>query len=119
LLVKSVTDLEIDEVIRDAWRIVQGGSASASPLARQLAAVLLAMTAGTQAHPHESNRNRGRACPPTMFRLHPSLPQPEQPPTVSVALVTHLIAFVEIAFISILLRLLLEGALEPFDMGSI
>jgi hypothetical protein len=27
-----------------------------------------------------------------MFRLHPSLPQPEQPPTVSVALVTHLIA---------------------------
>jgi hypothetical protein len=54
-----------------------------------------------------------------MFRLHPSLPQPEQPPTVSVALVTHLIAFVEIAFISILLRLLLEGALEPFDMGSI
>jgi hypothetical protein len=38
---------------------------------------------------------------------------------VSGALVTHLIAFVEIAFISILLRLLLEGALEPFDMGSI
>jgi hypothetical protein len=67
----------------------------------------------------ESNRNGGRACPPTMFRLHPSLPQPEQPPTVSVALVTHLIAFVEIAFISILLRLLLEGDLEPFDMGSI
>jgi hypothetical protein len=31
----------------------------------------------------------------------------------------HLIAFVEIAFISILLRLLLEGDLEPFDMGSI
>jgi len=29
-----VTDLEIDEAIRDAWRIVQGGLASASPLAR-------------------------------------------------------------------------------------
>jgi hypothetical protein len=35
LLVKSVTDLEIDEAIRDAWRIVQGGSASASPRARE------------------------------------------------------------------------------------
>jgi ribosomal protein L12E/L44/L45/RPP1/RPP2 len=35
LLVKSVTDLEIDEAIRDAWRIVQGGSASASPRAHQ------------------------------------------------------------------------------------
>ena len=52
MLVKSVTDLEIDEAIRDAWRIVQGGSASASPLARRLAAALLAMTGGKQAHPH-------------------------------------------------------------------
>ena len=52
MLVKSVTDLEIDEAIRDAWEIVQGGSASASPLARRLAAALLAMTGGTQAHPH-------------------------------------------------------------------
>jgi hypothetical protein len=52
LLVKSVTDLEIDEAIRDAWGIVQGGSASSSPLARQLAAALLAMTGGTPAHPH-------------------------------------------------------------------
>jgi hypothetical protein len=52
LLVTSVTDLEIDEAIRDAWRIVQGGSASASPLARRLAAALLAMTGGTPAHPH-------------------------------------------------------------------
>jgi hypothetical protein len=51
LLVKSVTDLEIDEAIRDAWRIVQGGSASASPLARRLAAALLAVTRGAQAHP--------------------------------------------------------------------
>jgi hypothetical protein len=52
LLVKSVTDLEFDEAIRDAWTIVQGGLASASPLARRLAAALLAITAGTQAHPH-------------------------------------------------------------------
>ena len=35
MLVKSVTDLEIEEAIRDAWRIVQGGSASASLLARE------------------------------------------------------------------------------------
>jgi hypothetical protein len=52
VLVKSVTDLEIDEAIRDAWRIVLGGSASASPSVRRLAAALLAVTAGTQAHPH-------------------------------------------------------------------
>ena len=47
----SVTDLEIDEAIREAWTIVQGGSVSASPLARRLAAALLAVTRGTQAHP--------------------------------------------------------------------
>jgi len=52
LLVKSVTDLEIDEAIRDAWGIVQGGSASASPSARRLAAALLAVTGGTPTHPH-------------------------------------------------------------------
>jgi len=51
LLVKSVTDLEIDEAIRDAWTIVHAGSA-ASPSARRLAAALLAVTGGTQAHPH-------------------------------------------------------------------
>src|SRR3954463_12520263 len=46
----SVTDLEIDEAIREALTIVQSGSA-ASPLARRLAAALLAVTGGTQAHP--------------------------------------------------------------------
>ena len=25
----------------------------------------------------ESNRNRGRSCPPTMFKLHPALPWPK------------------------------------------
>jgi len=47
----SVTDLEIDEAIRDAWTILYTGSA-ASPSARQLAAALLAVTGGTPAHPH-------------------------------------------------------------------
>src|SRR3954469_19253263 len=47
----SVTDLEIDEAIREAWMIVHAGSA-ASPSARRLAAALLAVTGGTQAHPH-------------------------------------------------------------------
>src|SRR3954452_5245108 len=47
----SVTDLEIDEAIREAWTIVHAGSA-ASPLARRLAAALLAVTGGTPAHPH-------------------------------------------------------------------
>jgi hypothetical protein len=51
LLVMSVTDLEIEEAIRDAWTIVHAGSA-ASPSARRLAAALLAVTGGTQAHPH-------------------------------------------------------------------
>src|ERR671921_1194460 len=45
----SVTDLEIDEAIREAWTIVQAGA----PLsARRLAAALLAVTGGTHAHPH-------------------------------------------------------------------
>ncbi len=47
----SVTDLEIDEAIREAWTILYAGSA-ASPSARRLAAALLAVTGGTQAHPH-------------------------------------------------------------------
>jgi hypothetical protein len=51
LLVKSVTDLEIDEVIREAWTILYAEPA-ASPLARRLAAALLAVTGGTPAHPH-------------------------------------------------------------------
>ena len=47
----SVTDLEIEEAIRDAWTILHGGSA-ASPSARRLAATLLAVTGGTPAQPH-------------------------------------------------------------------
>src|SRR3954462_2223538 len=47
----SVTDLEIDDAIREAWTIVHAGSA-ASPSARRLAAALLALTGGTPAHPH-------------------------------------------------------------------
>ena len=46
-----MTDLEIDEAIREAWTILSAGSA-ASPSARRLAAALLAVTGGTQAHPH-------------------------------------------------------------------
>ena len=48
---KSVTDLEIDEAIREAWTILYAEPA-ASPLARRLAATLLAMTGGTPAHPY-------------------------------------------------------------------
>jgi hypothetical protein len=44
----SVTDLEIEEAIREAWTIVQAG---APPSACRLAAALLAVTSGTQAHP--------------------------------------------------------------------
>jgi hypothetical protein len=51
VLVKSMTDLEIDEAIRDAWTILYTGSA-ALPSARRLAAALLAVTGGTPAHPH-------------------------------------------------------------------
>jgi hypothetical protein len=46
-----MTDLEIDEAIREAWTILYAGS-SVSPAARRLAAALLAVTKGTQAHPH-------------------------------------------------------------------
>jgi hypothetical protein len=49
--VKSVTDLEIDEAIKEAWMILYGEQA-APPSARQLAAALLALTGGTPAHPH-------------------------------------------------------------------
>ena len=49
MLVMSVTDLEIEEVIREAWTILYAG---APPSARRLAAALLAVTGGTQAHPH-------------------------------------------------------------------
>jgi hypothetical protein len=46
----NVTDLEIDEAIREAWTIVHVGGAS--PSARRLAAALLAVTKGTPAQPH-------------------------------------------------------------------
>ena len=48
---KSVTDLEIEEAIREAWTILYTGPAT-SPLAWRLAAALLAVTRGTPAHPH-------------------------------------------------------------------
>ena len=50
-MIMNVTDLEIDEAIREAWTILLAGSA-APPSARRLAAALLAVTGGTQAHPH-------------------------------------------------------------------
>src|SRR3954452_17736647 len=46
-----MTDLEIDDAIREAWTILYAEPA-ASPLARRLATALLAVTKGTQAHPH-------------------------------------------------------------------
>ncbi len=46
-----MTDLEIEEAIREAWTILYAASA-ASPAARRLAAALLAMTGGTPTHPH-------------------------------------------------------------------
>jgi hypothetical protein len=51
LLVMSVTELEIDEAIREAWTILYAEPA-ASPAAHRLAAALLAVTGGTPAHPH-------------------------------------------------------------------
>src|SRR4051794_26997006 len=47
----SVTDLEIDEAIREAWTILHAGSAT-SPAACRLAAALLAVAGGTPTHPH-------------------------------------------------------------------
>jgi hypothetical protein len=49
--VMSMTDLEIDDAIRQAWRILYA-EPTASPLERRLAAALLAVTGGTQAYPH-------------------------------------------------------------------
>src|SRR4051812_23115638 len=49
VLVMSVTDLEIEEAIQEAWTIVHAG---ATPSMRRLAAALLAVTGGTQTHPH-------------------------------------------------------------------
>jgi hypothetical protein len=46
-----VTDLEIEEAIREAWTILYTEPA-ASPVARRLAAALLAITEGTPSHPH-------------------------------------------------------------------
>jgi hypothetical protein len=46
-----VTDLEIEEAIREAWTTQHAGS-TAPPVAHQLAAALLAVTGGTPAHPH-------------------------------------------------------------------
>src|SRR3954469_25309643 len=47
----SMTDLEIDETIREAWTILYAEPA-ASPLTRRLAAEHLAVIGGTRAHPH-------------------------------------------------------------------
>jgi hypothetical protein len=46
-----VTDLEIDEAIREAWTILYAGPV-ASTSACRLAAAMLAVTGGTSAHPH-------------------------------------------------------------------
>src|SRR3954447_12820271 len=46
-----MTDLEIDEAIREAWMILYAGS-SASPPVHRLAVALLAVTGGTPAHPY-------------------------------------------------------------------
>ena len=46
-----MTDLEIEDAIREAWTILYAEPA-ALPAARRLAAALLAVTRGTQAHPH-------------------------------------------------------------------
>jgi hypothetical protein len=46
----NVTDLEIDEAIREAWTILYAEPAT-SPLARRMAA-LLTLTGRMPAHPH-------------------------------------------------------------------
>jgi hypothetical protein len=46
-----LTDLEIEEAIQEAWTILHAGS-TASPVARRLAATLLAVTGGTPTHSH-------------------------------------------------------------------
>ena len=50
-MVAGVTDLEIEEAIREAWAVLHS-DAAASSSARRLAAALLALTGGTSAHPH-------------------------------------------------------------------
>jgi hypothetical protein len=47
----SMTDVEIEDAIREAWTILYAEPA-ASPVARRLVTALLAVTRGTQAHPH-------------------------------------------------------------------
>jgi hypothetical protein len=46
-----MTDLEIEDAIREAWTILYAEPA-ASPVARRLATALLAVTRGTQAQPY-------------------------------------------------------------------
>src|SRR4051812_13454427 len=46
-----VTDLEVEEAIREAWAVLQAGPGVPAS-ARRLAAALLALTAGSPAHPH-------------------------------------------------------------------
>src|SRR5918993_3380010 len=46
-----MTDLEIEDAIREAWTILYAEPAT-SPVARRLATALLAVTGGTQAQPH-------------------------------------------------------------------
>ena len=55
-----MTDLEIEEAIREAWAVLS----AASPSARRLAAALLAVTGGTQAHPHCGRPPTTCAMPP-------------------------------------------------------
>jgi hypothetical protein len=50
-MVMAVTDLEIDEAIREAWTILYA-EPTTSPCACRLATALLAVTGGTPAHPH-------------------------------------------------------------------
>jgi hypothetical protein len=45
-----MTELEIEEAIREAWKVLHAG-ATASPAARRLAAALLAVTGATPAQP--------------------------------------------------------------------
>lgn len=46
-----MTDLEIEDAIREAWTILYAEPA-ASPVERRLATALLAVTGGTPTHPH-------------------------------------------------------------------
>jgi hypothetical protein len=46
-----VTELEVEEAIREAWAVLQAGP-GAPASARRLAAALLALTTGSPAQPH-------------------------------------------------------------------